>query len=224
MNMNELIEINTAVKTTQIEAWFSRCEKILHVLVKKIPMSSSEHWKMVYDQQGKPSYIGHSSERIHRIVFLRVWEPLRNMWVDRCLLEPIPEGEGDAYSMVLLARCGNKFLVQAKGEPGNNTPHRVVLVPTVQTSFTNMHMKLSGKIPFAELYNYPSCRKIKSIQDGGQLFNKITNVCVVDLESEIEDLPHNYYWATIEEIRHFVNKGFASEHLMQTCGLLYLGY
>lgn len=222
--MNTLIEPDSAVKTSQIETWFARCEKILHVLVKKIPMSSSEQWKMVYDQQGKPNYIGHSSERIHKIVFLRVWEPLRNMWVDRCLLEPIAEGEGGVYSMVLLARCGDKFLVQAKGEPGNNTPHRVVLAPTVQTSFTNINMKLSGNIPFVELYHHSACRKIKSIQDGGQLFNKISEVCVVDLEAEIEDLPHNYYWATMEEMKHFANKGLISEHLMQTYGMLYLRY
>lgn len=222
--MNELIEKNSGVATAAIELWFARCEKILHVLVKKMPASSSEHWKMVYDEQGKPSYIGHTSGRLHKIVFLRVWEPLRNMWVERCLLEPIGEGEDNTFSMLLLARCGNKFLVQAKGEPGNNTRNRVVLTPTIQTSFTNIHMKLSGEIPFVELYNHPACRKIKSIQDGGHLFNKVTDVCVVDLVSEIEDLPHNYYWATIEEIRHFVTKGLVSEHLLQTCGMLYLRY
>ncbi len=220
--MKQTHETENSSATIQAEEWFSHCEKVLHVLVKEISPADSEHWKMVYDEQGKADYIGHSTGRIHKIVFLRVWEPLRNMWIDRCLLEPIAEGEDGAYSMLLLARCKSKYLVQAKGEPGNNTPHRVVLTPTIQTSFTNLRMELSGKVDFIDLYYHTLCRKIKTIQDGGQLLNKITEVCVVDLDSEIDDLPHNFYWATIDEIRFFISRRLVSEHLMQVFGMLYL--
>ena len=207
----------------QMEEWFADCGERLDVIVEKISADESNDWKMVYTEDGKQDYIAHSSGRIHKIVFLRVWESLRNQWVDRCLLEPIAEGNDGVFSIILLACHEDKYLVQAKGEPGNNTPHHVVLTPTVQTSFVNLDMKLSGAIPFAELYHHPACKKLRGIQDGGQLFNKVAELCTLELEEKPAETPINFYWATLEEIKYFAQKGLVSEHLIQTLGLLYLG-
>jgi hypothetical protein len=218
-------QVNNANFTgiVHMEEWFADCAKRLHVVVEKISAAESKDWQMVYTEDGKQDYIAHSSGRIHKIVFLRVWEPLRNQWVDRCLLEPIAEGSDGAFSIILLVTHEDKYLVQAKGEPGNDTPYHVVLTPTVQTSFVNLDMKLSGNVYFAELYNHPECRKLRSIQDGGQLFNKIAELCVLDLKEKPSEIPADFYWATLEEIKYFAQKKLVSEHLIQTLGVLYLG-
>lgn len=218
-------QVNNARLTgiVQMEEWFAECAKRLEIIVEKIPAAESNDWKMIYTEDGKENYIAHRSGRIHKIIFLRVWEPLRNQWVDRCLLEPIAEGPDGAFSIILLVSHEDKYLVQAKGEPGNDTPHHVVLTPTVQTSFVNLDMKLSGSIPFAEFYHHPACRKLRSIQDGGQLFNKVAELCVIDLKEKPTEIPANFYWATLEEIKHFAQKSVVSEHLLQLLGILQLG-
>ena len=73
------------------------------------------------------------------------------------------------------------------------------------------------------MWSHPACRKLRSIQDGGQLFNKIAQLCVLELEEKPAETPADFYWATLEEIKHFAQKSLVSEHLIQTLGVLHLG-
>jgi hypothetical protein len=222
LEMQQPLSCSGFDRIAQMEEWFADCGERLNIIVKKILADESNDWQTVCTGEGKLDYIAHRSGRIHRIVFLRVWESLRREWVDRCLLEPIAEGQDGVFSIILLASYQDQYLVQAKGEPGNNTPHHVVLTPTVQTSFVNLDMKLSGDVLFAELYHHPACKKLLGIQDGGQLFNKVAQICTLELEEKPAETPANFYWATLEEIKYFAQKGLVSEHLLQTLGLLYL--
>jgi hypothetical protein len=203
-----------------IETWFANCQKQLSVDIKEISVAENKDWKIIAENETSSRVIQHTTKRLHTITFLSAWDPLRQEWVDRCLLEPIPEGKDNRYAIVLLAKYQNKYLVQAKGEPGNRTPHHVALTTTVQTSYTNVSMGLCGEIPFLALYDEPTCKKFSIVQDGGQLLNKVNEVCLVELENELEDIPERYFWMTIKEIEHFANKGVVAEHLMQTLGVL----
>ena len=211
------------VDTSKIDAWFADCQKSQGMVVEKIAAADSQDWKMTTTPDGRANNIEHYTGRLHKIVFLRAWEPLRKQWVDRCLLEPIAEGKSKSYAMILLAMCRGKYLVQAKGEPGNNTPNRVILTATVQASYASISMGLSGGVPFAELYDDPACRKVSIVQDGGQLFNKTNDICLIELQEEPQDMPERFYWVTLEEIKNFASRGLVSEFLMQALGMLFLG-
>lgn len=217
-----MIEGISQVLSVDIDTWFADCQKCLRVEIERIPAADNKDWKIETTSDGRPNKIVHRTERLHKITFLRAWEPPRNKWVDRCLLEPIAEGKNNFFAMVLLAKYKNKYLVQAKGEPGNNTPCRVALTTTVQASYVNISMNLEGNIPFTEFYYDPACRKFPILQDGAHLLNKINEVCLIELQEKIQDIPQRFYWATLAEIRKFAKRGLVSEHLMQTLGMLSL--
>jgi len=217
-----MIKEATEISAVNMQTWFTSCEKSLRVEIERIPVADSKEWQITTMSDGKPHSIEHVSNRLHKITFLRAWEPLRKQWVDRCLLEPVAEGRDKLFSIVLLAKYKEKYLVQAKGEPGNLTPNRVVITPTIQSSFTNMDMKLSGKVYFTELHKDPACKKFRIVQDGGQLLNKINELCFLELKKPLQDIPEHFYWATLAEIQHFAAKGLVSEHLMQTLGVMVL--
>lgn len=206
----------------EMEAWFSKCTEHHSISFKKMPLEDNKDWKFTTTIDGKVDTIQHKTERMYKIVSLRAWEPLRNEWVDRCMIEPIPEGKNNVFSMVLLAIYDGKYLVQAKAEPGNNTPHRLVLTSTVQSSFVNLSMALSGRPPFVDFYDDPACVIFPIIQDGGQFLNKINDLCIIELKQPPKVIPDNFYWATLEQIAHFAKKGLVSEHLLQTLGVLLL--
>lgn len=213
-------DLYTAI--SDMESWFAGCEKNLSIKVENIPIADNLEWQVVTTPAGALNFIEHCTKRLHKIVSLRAWEPLRNKWVDRCLLEPISEGKNDIYSIIVLAVHQDKYLVQAKGEPGNNTPNRVVITSTVQSSFTNIAMSLSGRCYFTELYEDPTCVKFPIVQDGGQFLNKRNEVCVYHYKQMPKEVPANFYWATQEQITYFAKKGLVSEYLMQALGVLTL--
>lgn len=202
-----MIKGYTHILELDIDTWFANCQKRLRVEIERISVVESKDWKIKTTSDGRISSITHSTQRLHQIAFLRVWEPLRNEWVDRCLLEPIAEGADNNFAMILLVMYKGRYLVQAKGEPGNNTPGRVVITTTVQASYTNISMCLSGKVPFTELYYHHECKKLPIIQDGSHLLNKINEVCFIELQEELENIPEAFYWVTLEEIRSFAEKG-----------------
>ncbi len=205
-----------------IETWFSDCQKSLCMDIQRIAAADSKDWEITETPDGRPNEIAHHTKRFHKIAFLRVWEPLRKQWIDRCLLEPIAEGKDNNFAMAILTMHQEKYLLQAKAEPGNSTPGGVMLTTTVQASHTNISMSLSGEVPFTEFYNHPACRKFSIVQDGGQFLNKKNEVCLIELQEKPKNIPKSFYWATLAEIKNFASRGLVSEYLMQAFGMLYL--
>ncbi len=206
------------LETPSLEPWFKEMQESLAIEVVEVGLSGVEDWR-IEEVDGAPHHIGHVSGRYHRGVFLRAWDQARELWVERFLVSPIPPEQGEPiYGLALLARYGTRYLLQAKAEPGNATPGHVQLTTTIQASHTNIAAKLSGAIPFVYMFDDPKCRAFLVSQDGAQLYMKKNKVSVLELSQEPTDIPHNYAWATREDIRHFAAQGLLSEHVLQCLG------
>jgi len=201
-----------------LKAWFSEQQKILAIEVKEVPMAEMKDWQII-SQDGTPNYIGHVSGNYHRGVFLKAWDRVREDWIERFLIAPIPPKDGEVlYGVALMARYNDLYLVQAKAEPGNKTPGHVQITSTIHASYTNIKMQLSGTVPFTWMYDDPDCVQFVISQDGAQLYLKNNKVCFLELKEEPKDIPENYTWATLEEIFSFAKQGLVSEHVMQSLG------
>lgn len=201
-----------------LEKWFEEQQKILSIEVKEVPLSEMSDWKIIENERG-PHHIAHVSGKYHRGVFLKSWDIGRSQWVERFLLAPVPPENGEKlYGVALLARYMDKYLVQAKSEPGNATLGHVQITSTIHASYTNIEMKLSGEIPFTWMYKDSECVHFIISQDGAQLYLKNNKVCFLELHNEPKDIPQNYTWMTKEEINYFAKRGLISEHVMQCLG------
>ena len=111
-----------------------------------------------------------------------------------------------------------KFLVQAKPEPGNDTPGKVILAPTIQASASNMDLH-KDKIPFLDQLDLESedSRYVIQPKDGGRFFQ--TNNILATQDTKRFKVPPNYIWATRGAIRELQQKGLASEHLNEVLGV-----
>lgn len=198
--------------------WFAGRQMALSIDVKEVGLSAMHDWAVVA-RDGKPHYIGHSSGKYHRGVFLQGWDIVRNTWIDRFMIAPIPPQDGvEIYGIALLARYNGKYLVQAKAEPGNATPGHVQLTSTIQASRINIEQKLSGDIAFTWMYDDPRAVQFTVSQDGAQLYMKRNKVYFLELTEDVGDIPENFAWATLEEIFVFAKDGLVSEHIMQCLG------
>lgn len=200
------------------EKWFEEQKERLSIEVKEIPLVDMSDWSVI-EKDGKSNHIAHKSGKYHRGVFLKSWDIGRKEWVERFLLAPIPPKDGEElYGVALLARYKDKYLVQAKSEPGNGTPGHVQLTSTIHASYNNIKDKLSGTVPYTWMYDEPKCVHFIISQDGAQLYLKNNKVCFLELDEEPKDIPENFTWATKEEISFFAKKGLVSEHVMQCLG------
>ena len=112
-----------------------------------------------------------------------------------------------------------KYLVQAKAEPGNDTPGRVILAPTIQASASNMDLH-RDKIPFLDQLDLDSedNRYIIQPKDGGRFFETNNLLAMQDVKRH-KEIPPNYIWATREAIRELQQKGLVNEHLNEVLGV-----
>lgn len=113
-----------------------------------------------------------------------------------------------------------KYLVQAKAEPGNDTPGRVILAPTIQASASNMGLH-GDKIPFLDQLDLDSedSRFVIQPKDGGRFF-ETNNVLAMQDVKWIKEIPPNYIWATRAAIREIQQKDLVNEHLNEVFGAL----
>jgi NDP-hexose 2,3-dehydratase len=200
-----------------LKEWFKEQQQALSIEVKEVPLSEISDWTMINTTEGKANYIAHKSGKYHRGIFLKAQEIGREGMIERFLLAPVFEkSENKIYGVALLARYKKHYLVQAKSEPGNGNPGHVQITTTIQASYTNMNLELSGSVPFQELYK--KSNRIIVPQDGAQLYDKNNEVCFVELSEEPKNIPENFTWATAEEIYSLAKQGLVSEHVMQCLG------
>jgi hypothetical protein len=84
-------------------------------------------------------------------------------------------------------------------------------------------LERNPNLAFKELADSPHLIKASVVQDPGMFFGKENEYGVAPLDlSRIDELPANFYIASLPEVREVVEAGFANDHLMQTLGILAL--
>lgn len=204
---------------TALTEWFAKEQEVLSITAEEVGIENVADWNLV-EKDGAPHHIAHVSGNYHRGVFLKAWDRAREVFVDRFMIAPI--GKQALYGIALLARYDGRYLMQAKAEPGNDTPGHVQLTTTIQASHINISEGKSGAIAFTEFYEHPACRGYVVSQDGAQLYMKKNKVCFLDLTEDPGALPEHFTWATLDEIEALAAEGLVSEHVMQCLGVAFL--
>ena len=114
--------------------------------------------------------------------------------------------QGTESSVVGLLKKDEKYLIEAKFEPGNYDD--VLLSPTLQVTYDNLRAIHGGSIPrFAEYFDENSNQKIifnhRYPEDGGRFYHKRVMNMLVETRDAIE-IPDNFYWATLYQIKQML--------------------
>lgn len=130
----------------------------------------------------------------------------------------VETGEG---AVVLVYSPTKGVLLQAKAEPGNDSPGCVLLAPTLQTSKSNLEAVHGGaKPPRADLIT-DQVKWFSLCQDGGRYFKKRNNYAIVIVGIDTDIVPaENERWFKLTEFMQVITQGFANEHLLQIFALL----
>ena len=196
----------------KFRAWFAGQQKRLAMTTEIGDLGRGRDWKF------RGTHVGRADDAFHLGVLIHSHEPRGT--VERFMLYPTPtESGGRIHGVVLLARHGEHFLVQAKAEPGNATEGCVILTATLQAS--HEHLSRSD-IPFVNLFYDTGTRKLDVPQDGAMFYRKINMYCFLDMQKPPDAIPPEYRWAEMREILSLADEGLVGDHLLQALGILAL--
>jgi len=189
------------IGTEDLKSEFERLKKTTNFLVKQVPFSQLDNWYFE-DSSGN---LMHCSGKFFRIEGLRVKTNFGSppAWEQPIINQP----EVGILGIVSKKFNGvSYFLMQAKMEPGNI--NILQLSPTVQATKSNYTQVHKGKLPLF-LDFFLSINKSKILVDqlqseqGARFLRKRNRNMIVETDEEI-DLPPNFYWLTLEQIKELL--------------------
>lgn len=187
--------------------WFTEHQKKSQMKTEVIPLEESGEWKLQKD-----GTISRDDKAFYEGTIVRTSDGDKG-W-DALMLRST--GTHETHGVILLAKYRNKYLIQAKREPGNNTPGCVVLTSTIQASHENLRRNKS--LPYVELIDRVPDFSVRVPQDAGMLYHKCNEFRLVVLRKK-PAVYEGFYLATLKEIGTLAKQGLVSEHLLQVLGL-----
>jgi len=189
------------IGTEDLRSEFERLKKTTNFSVKQIPFNQLDSW---YFQEPSGNLI-HTSGKFFRIEGLRVKTNFGspNSWEQPIINQP----EIGILGIITKKLDGVRyFLMQAKAEPGNINTFQ--LSPTVQATKSNYTQVHKGKQPlFLEFFLNRAKGKVLVDQlqseQGARFLRKRNRNMIIEVEEEI-DLPPNFYWLTLEQIKELL--------------------
>lgn len=185
--------------------WLGEQRKECRLQVEIIPMQDVEQWHI----DPTTGAISHESGEFFKVIGLRVSEGNHREQQEWC--QPIiHQSEMGILGILTTVRDGVRyFLLQGKCEPGNI--HKVLISPTLQATVSNLKRAHGGSRPlFAEYFETPKPGSViyatYQAEDGGRLYLKNNLNMLVEIdENEISEIPGNYRWFTLSEIKILLN-------------------
>jgi len=188
-----------------VKGWLDqqRMQTQLHSSI--IPLSQMDKWQ-IQDTTGD---ITHESGRFFTITGLSIRHQLykeESIWDQPIIDQP------EVGILGLLVKSINgvlHFCIQAKEEPGNI--NAVQLAPSFQATFSNYSKVHGGKAPhFIDYFLKPDKNKILysnlQTEDGGRFLAKFNRNMIVMAGDELTDLPPNFIWLTLRQIRALIEQ------------------
>lgn len=177
-----------------------------------VPLAAVRGWGMA---ESGEAYC-RSDGKFFRLVGARISVPKEGQREVPNWDQPMLEETGGEGAVVLVkARGEERFLIQAKAEPGNATPGCVLLAATIQASRANLERAHGGtRPPRAELLDGGLNLWLRLGQDGGRFFHKRNAFGIIEVDPRELTLNANERWCTRDELRSALLSGDLNEHLM----------
>lgn len=187
-----------------VKNWFDEKRKACSISTEEVGINALDKWHV--DPIGN---ILHDSGRFFKVIGVKVKGANREVdsWT-----QPIVMQKEQGILGILAKRFNGvrHYLLYAKYEPGNT--HKLQLSPTLQATDSNLKLVHGGKKPlFAEYFEDSQkskvLRSVISVEDGGRFYLKTNRNMIVEVdENEHIDVPDDFIWLTMHQIKKLVHE------------------
>ena len=178
-----------------ILTWLNKQRKKQFLNVKKIDLFKLRKWKF------NKKEIHHESKKFFKVVGVRIHS---NFYKKKNWDQPIIVQNEIGILGVIKNTKTNKYLLQAKVEPGNI--NRIQISPTVQATKSNYTRIHGGKnIPYLEYFRGKNKNFSLQTEQAFRYFNK-KNSNIISFVSKKIDLNQNFRWFSKAEIANLLKE------------------
>jgi dTDP-4-dehydro-6-deoxy-alpha-D-glucopyranose 2,3-dehydratase len=184
--------------------WLEKRRRLSRMEVEEVPISRLARWQV----EAASGVISHETGEFFRVIGICVKNASQRETASWC--QPIiyqPE-MGILGILVQRQQGVNRYLLQAKAEPGNIG--KLQLSPTLQSTVSNLRRAHGGlKSPFADLFESPRPGSVLYAryqgEDGGRLHLKQNlNMLIRFPDDEPLEIPDDFIWLTMYQIKQLL--------------------
>ncbi len=174
--------------------WLNSQKKKHKIKIKIKGLNKLKNWRFNNEQ------IFHETKKFFKIIAIDV----KSNFGVKNWDQPIIVQNEQGILGIIRNKVNNKYLLQAKVEPGNK--NKLQLSPTVQATKSNYNRVHGGKkIPFLEIFLKNKKKFISQSEQGYRYLYKFNNNSIVEISKKIK-IYKNFYWFSKEEILKLIKK------------------
>ena len=174
--------------------WFNSQRKKHKINIKIKGLNKLKKWRF------NNEVIFHETKKFFKIIAIDVKSNFGGKNWD----QPIIVQNEQGILGIIKNKVNNKYLLQAKVEPGNK--NKLQLSPTVQATKSNYNRVHGGKkIPFLRIFLKNKKNFISQSEQGYRYLYKFNNNIIVEINNKIK-IYKNFYWFSKEEILKLIKK------------------
>ncbi len=175
--------------------WFSKQRKINKIITRVINLDKLDKWKLDNNK------IYHTSNKFFKIIGIKV---ISNFFKSNWDQPIIVQNELGILGIIKDSK-NNKYLLQAKVEPGNK--NKLQLSPTVQATKSNYKGVHGGKkVPYIEYFLKDKKNKfVNQSEQGFRYLYKFNSNSLINVKSIIK-IKKNFFWFSLRDMLHLIKK------------------
>ena len=179
----------------KFEKWFKNQEKINKISTNIIDLSNLKKW------ESNKVDISHVSGKFFKVVGIRV---LTNFFKKNWDQPIIVQNELGILG-IIKNKKDNKYLLQAKVEPGNI--NKLQLSPSVQATRSNYNQVHGGKkVPYLSYFlNNKKAKLINQTEQGFRYLNKFNSNVLVEVDKKFK-IHQNFFWFSLQDLLKLIKK------------------
>jgi dTDP-4-dehydro-6-deoxy-alpha-D-glucopyranose 2,3-dehydratase len=174
--------------------WFNKQKKINNIVTKVVNLEKLDKWK-------SDNYkISHISNKFFKIVGIRVISNFfKKNWDQPIIVQ------NELGILGIIKNSNNKYLLQAKVEPGNI--NKLQLSPTVQATKSNYKRVHGGKkVPYIDFFLKSKKNKfIDQSEQGFRYLYKFNSNSLIDIKKKIK-IKKNFFWFSVRDLIYLIKK------------------
>ena len=182
------------MKNPKFVEWFNKQKKINNIITKVINLEKLDKWK------SDNFKIFHISNKFFKIVGIKVTSNFfKKNWDQPIIVQ------NELGILGIIKNSNNKYLLQAKVEPGNI--NKLQLSPTVQATKSNYKRVHGGKkVPYVDFFLKSKKKKFKNQSEQGfRYLYKFNSNSLINIKKKIK-VKKNFFWFSIKDLTYLIKK------------------
>lgn len=179
----------------KFEKWFKKQKKINQIFTNIIDLSNLKKW------ESNKINISHESGKFFKVVGIKIVSNFFKKNWD----QPIIVQNELGILGIIKNKKDNKYLLQAKVEPGNI--NKLQLSPSVQATKSNYNQVHGGKkVPYLKYFlNNKKAKFINQTEQGFRYLNKFNSNVLVVVNKKFKIQP-NFFWFSLKDLLELIKR------------------